>query len=135
MKKNKWDKLNKELDDALDSEFDSEEELKLESVFKNAKSALKKYILVNKKKVTEDLQEMRKKSSRNVTIEEIAANLADPNLCKTDNWIAGAKYQSERMYSEEDMAESFMACWKSNVPEGAECKLSFNEWFEQFKKK
>jgi hypothetical protein len=36
------------------------------------------------------------------TIEEVAANLADPNLCKTDNWIAGAKWQSERKYSEED---------------------------------
>ena len=47
----------------------------------------------------------------------------------------GAKWQQERMYSEEDMAESFMACWKANVPEGFECKLSFKEWFEQFKKK
>ena len=45
------------------------------------------------------------------------------------------KWQQERSYSEEDMAESFMACWKANVPEGFECKLSFNEWFEQFKKK
>jgi hypothetical protein len=37
------------------------------------------------------------------TLEEAAANLADPNLCKTDNWIAGAKWQQERMYSKEDM--------------------------------
>ena len=41
----------------------------------------------------------------------------------------------ERMYSEQDMAESFIACWKENVPEGIECKLSFKEWFEQLKKK
>jgi hypothetical protein len=47
----------------------------------------------------------------------------------------GAKWQQERMYSEEDMAESFMACWKANVFDGIECKLSFIEWFEQFKKK
>ena len=47
----------------------------------------------------------------------------------------GATWQSERMYSEEDMAESFVACWKSNVPDGIECKLSFKEWFKQFKKK
>lgn len=47
----------------------------------------------------------------------------------------GSNYYIERMYSEEDMAESFMACWKANVPEGFECKLSFKEWFEQFKKK
>ena len=47
----------------------------------------------------------------------------------------GAKWQQERMYSEEDMAEAFIACWKVNVPNGIECKVSFNEWFEQFKKK
>jgi len=46
----------------------------------------------------------------------------------------GSAYYIERMYSEEDMAESFMACWKANVPEGFKCKLSFKEWFEQFKK-
>jgi hypothetical protein len=33
------------------------------------------------------------------------------------------------------MAQSFMACWIENVPYGIECKVSFNEWFEQFKKK
>ena len=44
------------------------------------------------------------------------------------------KWQTERMYSEEDMAESFMACWKANVSDGIECKLSFKEWFEQYKK-
>ena len=41
----------------------------------------------------------------------------------------------ERMYSKKDMEDSFVACWKANVPEGIECKLSFKEWFEQFKKK
>jgi hypothetical protein len=49
-----------------------------------------------------------------------------------------AKWQQEQdknKYSEEDMAESFVACWKSNVPDGIECKVSFKEWFEQFKKK
>jgi hypothetical protein len=38
-------------------------------------------------------------------------------------------------YSEQDMAEAFIACWKANVPDGIECKVSFNEWFENFKKK
>ena len=49
-------------------------------------------------------------------------------------FMRGGLWQQERSYSEEDMAESFMACWKANVPEGFECKLSFNEWFEKFKK-
>jgi hypothetical protein len=56
------------------------------------------------------------------------------NSAKQD-FINGANYQAERMYSEEDMAEAFIACWKANVPDGIECKVSFNEWFEQFKKK
>ena len=64
------------------------------------------------------------------------------NMHETNNYKAlkqgfeaGAKWQVKRMYSEEDMAESFMACWKANVSDGIECKLSFKEWFEQFKKK
>jgi hypothetical protein len=52
-----------------------------------------------------------------------------------DSFKRGAKWQQKRMYSEEDMAEAFIACWKANVPDGIECKVSFNEWFEQFKKK
>ncbi len=30
-------------------------------------------------------------------IKRAAANLADPNICKTDNWIAGAKWMEEQM--------------------------------------
>jgi hypothetical protein len=35
-----------------------------------------------------------------------AANLADPNICKTDNWIAGAQWYAEttdKIYSREDL--------------------------------
>jgi hypothetical protein len=31
------------------------------------------------------------------TVEEAAANLADPNVDKTDNWIAGAKWMLEKL--------------------------------------
>jgi len=61
-------------------------------------------------------------------IEEAAANLADPNICKTDNWIAGAKYQAERMYSEEEVKRILMKT-------GNYTKISLDSWFEQFKKK
>jgi len=37
------------------------------------------------------------------TIEQSAANLADPNICKTDNWIAGARWVADRMYSEDEL--------------------------------
>ena len=63
------------------------------------------------------------------TIEEVAANLADPNLCKTDNWIAGAKWQAERMYSEEDLKSAFFNGG------GMKDIEEFNYWLEQFKKK
>ena len=58
-------------------------------------------------------------------------------LKKYNQVVSQAKEMEKQQqgYSEEDMAESFMACWKANVPEGFECKLSFKEWFEQNKKK
>jgi hypothetical protein len=63
-------------------------------------------------------------------IEEAAANLADPNLCKTDNWIAGAKWQAERMYSEEEVIAfaKWMYDYKADINK-------VEEWFQQFKKK
>ena len=42
-------------------------------------------------------------------IEEAAANLADPNLCKTDNWIAGAKWMLEKLQDFDTWKE-----WKDN---------------------
>jgi len=42
------------------------------------------------------------------------------------DFIAGAKWQAERMYSKEDLRAAWMAAKNSS---------DFNEWFEQFKKK
>jgi hypothetical protein len=70
------------------------------------------------------------------TIEEVAANLADPNICKTDNWIAGAKWQAEKMYSEEEV-KSFLDRYRSQfrMDKNIDVKQSdFIQWFEQFKK-
>jgi hypothetical protein len=67
------------------------------------------------------------------TLEEVAANLADPNLCKTDNWIAGAKWQSERMYSEEEVIDLLQKM--NDWPTICEGRSDIEEWFEQFKKK
>ena len=57
-------------------------------------------------------------------------------LKKYNQVVSQAKEMEKQQqgYSEEDMVESFMACWKANVPEGFECKLSFKEWFNEFKK-
>jgi len=63
-------------------------------------------------------------------IEEAAANLADPNLCKTDNWIAGANYQAERMYSEEEVKFIITEALQSVL-----IKVDLEQWFNQFHKK
>jgi hypothetical protein len=74
----------------------------------------------------------KKSNMEQETLEEAAANLADPNLCKTDNWIAGAKWQSERMYSEEEVKQIIDA----TLIEHSDFVLAdIPEWFEQFKKK
>jgi hypothetical protein len=43
------------------------------------------------------------------------------------SFIAGAKYQSEQMYSEQELEVAFF--------EGRENNLSFIEWFKQYKNK
>lgn len=64
------------------------------------------------------------------TLEEAAANLADPNICKTDNWIAGAKWMSEKMYSYmQEYAEFCVECDRSDLK-----LIVAKDWFEQFKK-
>ena len=63
--------------------------------------------------------------------QKIYDSLGNELQCIIDN----VKYQAKKKYSEKDVEEYFIAYWKANVPEGIECKLSFNEWFNEFKKK
>jgi len=65
-------------------------------------------------------------------IEQAAANLANPNACKTANWVDGAKYMAERMYSEEDLRRAYTVGKHGGVNQ---TYYDFDEWFEQFKKK
>jgi hypothetical protein len=64
-----------------------------------------------------------KKLQRPITI----YNSLESNVPEYVGFIEGAKWQQERMYSEEELEVAFF--------EGRENTLSFNEWFEQFKKK
>ena len=50
-------------------------------------------------------------------------------------WDKGAKWQQERMYSEEDMEDYSNYCWKLSNDNRYKTPLSPKEWFEQFKKK
>jgi hypothetical protein len=57
---------------------------------------------------------------------------------KYDSFIEGAKWQAERMYSEEDMREAFIAGGNSCIEEdddyGSAYDAYMEDWFEQFKR-
>jgi hypothetical protein len=62
------------------------------------------------------------------TLEEAAERAIKSGLFKDKTlFIAGAKWQAERMYSEEDIEKAHFA--------GKIGRESFSIWFEQFKKK
>jgi O-methyltransferase involved in polyketide biosynthesis len=72
------------------------------------------------------------------TLEEAAENHAKifqfPFDCDpAETFIAGAKWQQERMYSEEDMKKAFNA-GEENV-NNCYTYMPFEEWFETFKNK
>jgi hypothetical protein len=109
MKKDKWNKLNKELDDALEEEFGSEE----------PNYNMKQEIIAEIKK-QETLEEAAEKYAKQFDYAEDSSPLID--------FIEGAKYQAEKMYSEEQLRSCFNDAKSKNYE-------SFGEWFEQFKKK
>jgi len=80
------------------------------------------------------LEEAKKRALEEETLEEAAENMwLDPiqNLTSKMSFIQGAKWQTERMYSEEDLRNAYR--WGTLVNQGT--KEHFNEWFNQFKKK
>ena len=71
------------------------------------------------------------------TLEEAALDYSGYEEHRMD-FIAGAKWQQERMYSEEDLREAFrqgMENMDYSEMYGLDSKLTEQEWFEQFKKK
>ena len=94
--------------------------------------------------------EITKKVEKQLELEEAAEKefpLIDTEWCRTDaceeenlhllghrkSFIKGAKWQAERMYSEEDMqeyAEFCIRCYEKGLP----CIIA-EDWFNQFKKK
>ena len=74
------------------------------------------------------------------TIEEAAKRIYqkglqdDIDLSFYDGVRLGAKWQAEKMYSEEDLKEAFFSGCQSERQIKPRIKC-WNEWFEQFKKK
>jgi hypothetical protein len=107
MEQEKWDKLHKELDDALETAFEPNHE----------------------------------------TLEEAALSFLPHSEVEHDTdfitgFEFGAKWQSKRMYSEEEV-EKIISKLMNEVHSGDICygdkiidfKISPKKWFEQFKKK
>jgi hypothetical protein len=118
-----------------------QEKPKQDPTLENAKLALREYLLTNKEKVTKDLQEMREKSgtSKDETLEEAAERTYqkglqdDIDLSFYDGVRLGAKYQSERMYSEEELKNAIEISVAKAL--GVMSFTINEESFEQFKKK
>ena len=119
----KWDRLNKELDDALESAFGPEEPKYSEDEFETQSR------IINKVWDEEAKQE---------TLEEAAENYSQGWGENDDvkSFIAGAEWQAKRMYSEEEVkniAVDFFYYWWN--AKGNNTEEGFDKWFEQFKKK
>jgi hypothetical protein len=118
-----------------------QEKPKQDPTLENAKLVLREYLLTNKEKVTKDLQEMREKSgtSKDETLEEAAERTYqkglqdDIDLSFYDGVRLGAKYQSEKMYSEEELKSAIEISVAKAL--GVMSFTINEESFEQFKKK
>ena len=70
----------------------------------------------------------------NKTLEEAADNYSK-ELTQVVAFYQGAKWQQERMYSEEDLKEAFKSCYTPfSFDRIGDLEQDFNNWFEQFKK-
>jgi hypothetical protein len=82
----------------------------------------------------------KKKKKMKETLEKAAERYSANELSKL-GFINGAKWQAERMYSEEELLSAFNAGYDLNTFEQLEIPneereyLSFKDWFKQFKKK
>jgi hypothetical protein len=102
---NKWDKLNKELDDALEAEFGTEE----------------------------PKQETLKEAAEKWVFETNGHKWSNNDDTAGDNYgsfKAGAKWQAERSYSEEETIQLLIK-FNQEIQEVENVK----DWFEQFKKR
>jgi hypothetical protein len=83
-------------------------------------------------------QEKTKEEPKHSTIEEAAKKYKDLKLPDDlyDAFIAGAKWQQERMYNVDDMKRAYNACYSPfGFDKFGELEQDFQKWFETFKKK
>ena len=74
------------------------------------------------------------KQNKKETLEEASVRAVKSGLFKHETlFIAGAKWQQERMYSEEELCNAFYNGWLYRG-ENYTFPKAKKEWFEQFKK-
>lgn len=79
------------------------------------------------------LSEVDKEESKQETLEEFIRKESKSGN-ESVGITKGAKWQAERMYSEEDLKEAFYDGWLLSSS-GASFRNAIKKWFEQFKKK
>lgn len=149
---NKWEKLSKEFDDALNSMTPAAWEVWHENVERRRMSQTEMKIdqedFNRRAKHISDteVKPQVEKYERAKAISEAAANLADPSLDKTDNWIAGATWMEQQM---KEAKTYFDKCHLGDIPKRklkqvgsldlttedlSKLEAAANEWEEQRKR-
>ncbi len=85
--------------------------------------------------MSKEIEEAAERYVEQITTTEFGEAHNAPHRVKS--FIAGAKWQAERMYSEEDLEEAFKAGREGDMVFNNESPKywDFNQWFEQFKNK
>jgi hypothetical protein len=50
---------------------------------------------------------------------------------KKQGFLYDLDIEAAKQMEKEQIEQSFVACWKANVPDGIECKLSANEYYNK----
>ncbi|MEI6887411.1 MAG: hypothetical protein WCK31_04225 [bacterium] len=112
-------------------------EVKLNQIWDGDKlNNLSQFIISESQKQSEERKLKNELLSIQFQMEEAAENMwLDPiqNLTSKMSFIQGAKWQAERMYSEEEILE--ILCKSHNVENTSIVANMLKKWFEQFKKK
>ena len=110
-----------------DIEIGYKQEIKLEEVFNDEK----------KENIKKFIDEINNPSQPNQALEEAAENkygLSNQYSKNRIGFIEGAKWQQERMYSEEEVMDILLLSY-SSISDKSLAGADLRKWFEQFKKK
>ena len=59
------------------------------------------------------------------------SNEDDTYVIKIQSWVLTEKHEKAKAMHKEEIENSFVECWKANMPDGYECKLSAKEYYNK----